>query len=47
MNYYFCTKCGKFIDFTEVNSIYSGKDLSVYWCNDCVSKHLNTSNIKE
>lgn len=39
---YICVRCGTFIKEEEINFIESGKDMCFYWCNDCVTKHLNS-----
>lgn len=48
MTMYICCKCGNFIDeIKDINYIESGTDMRFYWCNDCVSKHLNSRGVNK
>jgi len=46
--YYACVRCANFFSSTtDLVTIVSGKEMSAIWCNDCVTKHLNTREVKE
>lgn len=48
MNYIQCSKCGKLLKTSlSENEIKITNETSVFWCNDCITKHLNSTEVTE
>jgi len=46
LTYFACIRCQKIdMDISKFSRIVSGFEMAVLWCNDCIAKHLNTSEV--
>jgi len=47
MNYFLCFKCQILRNEEDESLVKISNQATVYWCLDCVAKHLNTSEVNK
>jgi len=47
MTYFICFRCQLLKETDVINDVKISKEATVFYCNDCVAKHLNSREVKE